>query len=89
MKNVPLCHLNPHIKGVSLKLNVYIRGLDCHRATEHKISRKSRGRLSVLADFAPKNYFFVKYSCMALAAFFPASMALITVASPVTISPPA
>jgi len=33
--------------------------------------------------------FFIKYSCMAFAAFFPAPMADITVAWPVTMSPPA
>jgi hypothetical protein len=35
------------------------------------------------------NYLFIKYWWIALAAFLPAPMARITVAEPVTISPPA
>lgn len=44
---------------------------------------------NIIVKFAGFFYFVFKYSSIAFAAFFPAPIASITVAAPVTVSPPA
>ena len=63
-----------------------IRGLIL--AETEKLPRRMPGEL--LYRLKPMySYFFARYSSMALAAVLPAPMAKITVAAPVTASPPA
>ena len=77
----------PLKKSRKRKINVFLRGI-CFGSYRFLFTKKHESFRFVLSVLK-KDYLFFRYSSMAAAAFLPAPIARITVAAPVTASPPA